>query len=104
MGEANNSHEDNDLHKGAVEQDRPGQENNVAPLTEQLDHRNQESLNKLSDTNFPEPGQNEEHSREPREKSQLDDTYNPEGLVQDQDPGHRQKQNQNDNPDDDLAA
>lgn len=110
-------HRDEDNKKGAVEQDSPEQKTNVAPLSEQLDHQYQDSLNKMSDTDFPEPGQNEEHSGSEQGGNQLDrdtagntetcddpDGTNPEGIVQDQDPGHRQKQNQNKKKDDDLAA
>ena len=56
---------------------------------------------KGSDSDFPEPGGNPEHSGE-REESE-EEKY-PEGVTQDQDPGHRQKQNQGDQRDDPLAA
>jgi hypothetical protein len=120
--------EDNDAGKGAVEQDRPEQETNVAPLEQQLDHRDQDVLNKMNDTDFPEPGQSPEHSGQLQGRNDFNsdtrmgercladsdkesdasrrdpDGNNPEGATQDQDPGQRQKQNQNDKKDDDLAA
>ena len=116
----NHPHNDNDISKGAVEQNARGQENNTSPLSSQLDHQYQDPLNKMSDSDFPEPGQNEEHTGEPHERNQLDrdtssdvapdlhrrdpDANNPEGIIQDQDPGERQKRNQNKKKDDDLAA
>lgn len=90
---------DEDDKKGAVEQDRPGQKTNVAPLSEQLDHQYQDPLNKMSDSDYPEPGQNEEHSGEPQGRNQLDrdtraktklqrdpDGNSPDGSVETQDP------------------
>ena len=50
---------DEDSGKGAVEQDQPGQETNVS-RTGEIGHRNQDALLKSSDSDFPEPGQNEE--------------------------------------------
>jgi hypothetical protein len=50
------------------------------------------------DTDFPEPGSNPEHSGEREEKK------NPEGATQEQDPGHRQKQNQGNRREDPLAS
>jgi hypothetical protein len=58
--------EDNDAGKGAVEQDRPEQQTNMAPMNEQLDHRDQDVLNKMNDTDFPERGQSPEHSGQPQ--------------------------------------
>ena len=79
---------DEDATKGAVEQDRREEKTNVSPT----------GANR-GDSDFPEPGENEEHTGEPR-----DTDLNPEGLTQDQDPGFRQKQNQNKAKDDPLAA
>ena len=56
-------HADNDLHKGAVEDDQPSDENNTS-LRGQLGHRNQDEMLKDNDTDFPEPGGNPEHSGE----------------------------------------
>lgn len=61
---------DQDRSKGAVEQDELNQGGNTS-LQGQLGHRDQNSLLKSSDTDFPEPGGNEEHSGEPQ-------THNPE--------------------------
>ena len=52
----------------------------------QLPHRPEDARIKGRDTDFPEPGENPEHSG------------------QDMDPGMRQKQNQGDKKDDPLAA
>ncbi|HEX5433252.1 MAG TPA: hypothetical protein VFY05_03360 [Candidatus Angelobacter sp.] len=50
-------------HEGAAEQDAPGQKGNTS-LSGQMGHRNKpESLDTL-DTDFPEPGENPEHSGE----------------------------------------
>jgi hypothetical protein len=61
---------DEDSGKGAVEQDRPGQETNVS-RTGEIGHRDQDALVKSSDSDFPEPGQNEEHTGEPQVRNQL---------------------------------
>jgi hypothetical protein len=55
---------DSDLHKGAVEQDSPEQETNTS-LAGQLPHRNEVPIVKAHDSDFPEPGENEEHAGEP---------------------------------------
>ncbi len=147
---------------GAVEQDRPDQETNVAPLEEQLDHRFQDPLNKANDSGLPGQGQTPEFTGEEQVSNQLNkdtnasmedavkqglakrsnamdkmdttesdggawksemnkarssggsgndtasrrdpDGNNPEGETVDQDPGERQKENQNRKKDDDLAA
>ncbi len=87
--------------KGAVEQDAPGEKTNEN-MRGQLGHRDQDPMLKSSDTDFPEPGNNEEHTGEPRESDPRGE--NSERLGTDQDPGHRQKRNQNDKKDDPLAA
>ncbi len=142
---------------GAVEQDRPEQHTNVAPLDAQLDHRYQDPLNKQSDSGSPERGQNPEFTGEREGRDDLnqdtktnlpgpvkrelenddfrtnrmeadndtdqnaqnfdirsqqeesrqkprDEDANPEGALNDQDPGQRQKQNQGDKKNDKLAA
>lgn len=96
---------DADANKGAVEQDRRQQETNVS-LTGQNGHRDQDPMLKSANSDFPEPGQNEEHTGEPRAENELnrDTEVNPEGLTQDQNPGFRQKENQNKTKDDPLAA
>lgn len=57
---------DADEHKGAIEQDSPGQKTNTS-LSEQLPHRNENPLVKSRDTDYPEPGENPEHSGEPED-------------------------------------
>ena len=91
--------DDEDAGKGAVEQDRPDQKTNVA-------FAGQNPLLKSSDSEFPESGQNEEHTGEPRDHNELqrDSGCNSEGTTQDQDPGFRQKESHNESKDDPLAA
>jgi hypothetical protein len=100
MPTTNQNAHDEDAGKGAVEQDRPNQKTNVS-TTGQNGHRNQDARLETSDTDFPEPGENEEHTGEPNAR---DTGVNPEGVDQDQDPGFRQKENQNKSKDDPLAA
>jgi hypothetical protein len=59
------THRDQDREKGAVEQDDPQQTGNTS-INGQLGHRDQDPLIKQSDTDFPEPGENPEHSGEPQ--------------------------------------
>ena len=96
---------DADANKGAVEQDRREQGTNVS-LTGQNGHRDQDPLLESAGSDFPEPGQNEEHTGEPHAENELnrDTEVSPEGPTQDQDPGFRQKENQNKSKDDPLAA
>lgn len=54
--------------KGAVEQDTPSEKGNES-LRGQLGHRDQNQLLKNSDSDYPEPGNNEEHTGEPREEN-----------------------------------
>jgi len=89
---------DNDIHKGALEQESPVQETNTS-LAGQLPHRTHNSMIKSADSDFPEPGGNPEHTGEPEAGSPDD-----EGSTQNPDPGQRQKRNQSDKKDDPLAA
>lgn len=97
-----NAH-DEDAGKGAVEQDKPSDKTNVS-RTGQNSPRDP-SLNADS-SDFPEPGQNEEHTGEPQTKNELDrDTdANPQDVTEGDTPGSRQKENQNKSKDDPLAA
>ena len=90
---------DPDAKKGAVAQDRPEQPTNTT-LSGQNPHRNKGQALEGRDTDLPEPGENEEHSMEKGSVPKR----NPEGALNDQDPGHRQKQNQNDQREDPLAS
>ena len=63
---------DEDESKGAVEQDTRTQRTNTS-MAGQNPHRNQDPLLKSHDSDFPEPGQNEEHSGEPANHNQLSD-------------------------------
>ena len=98
-------HHDEDAGKGAVEQDRRDQKTNVS-LTGQNGHRDQDPLLKQSNSDFPEPGENEEHTGEPRERNELnrDTQACSEDTTQSSSPGSRQKENQNKTKDDPLAA
>lgn len=61
---AKTKHKDQDCSKGAVE----GEEKDNTSMAGQLGHRDQDPLLKSADTDFPEPGENPEHSGEPEEK------------------------------------
>lgn len=54
------------LRKGALEQEAPDQIGNAC-MRGQLGHRTDDPLIKAADTDFPEPGENVEHSGEPVE-------------------------------------
>jgi hypothetical protein len=56
---------DQDRSKGALEQDDRTQAGNSS-LQGQLGHRDQDPRLKKFDTDFPEPGENPEHSGEPQ--------------------------------------
>ncbi len=55
---------DEDVTKGAVEKESPQQKGNSS-MAGQLPHRTNDPLIKQFDTDFPEPGENPEHSGEP---------------------------------------
>ena len=59
---------DQDLAKGAGETENHNVPGNLG-LQGQLGHRDQDPMLKDADSDFPEPGQNPEHSGEPRLKS-----------------------------------
>ena len=59
---------DQDQSKGAIEDDGHGPRGNVG-LQGQLGHRDQNSLIKDADSDFPEPGLSPEHSGEPEENA-----------------------------------
>ncbi len=64
---------DQDSAKGATEGEDHNKEEQKNPgnvgLQEQLGHRDQDSMLKDADSDFPEPGQNPEHSGEPQRKT-----------------------------------
>ncbi len=91
--------------KGATEENAGN-----TSLRGQLPHRNEDPLIKSHDSDFPERGENPEHTGEPelaslylRDEPETE-KEDPEGAEQDQDPGHRQKQNQSGEKEDPLAA
>jgi hypothetical protein len=59
---------DQDIAKGAMESEDHKIPGNIG-MQEQLGHRDQDPMLKDADSDFPEPGQNPEHSGEPRRKS-----------------------------------
>lgn len=59
---------DQDVAKGAMETEDHKTAGNIG-MQEQLGHRDQDPLLKGADTDFPEPGENPEHSGEPQLKS-----------------------------------
>jgi hypothetical protein len=69
--EATVKHHDEDEGKGAVEQDRRGQETNVS-MAGELGGRDQDPLLKSANSDHPERGQNEEHTGEPHTRDELD--------------------------------
>ena len=62
---------DNDLKKGATEDEAPG-EKNMTSMAGQLGHRDQDPLLKANDTDFPEPGESPEHTGESKGRNQKD--------------------------------
>lgn len=102
---------DPDAKKGAVAQDRPEQKTNTS-LNGQNPHRDKSQSLQGRDSDFPERGENEEHSMEGHTQrsrfggnpEQTSGKKNPEGELNDQDPGERQKRNQNDQREDPLAS
>ncbi|HET7892371.1 MAG TPA: hypothetical protein VFL34_12635 [Candidatus Sulfotelmatobacter sp.] len=59
---------DQDAAKGATETDDHNEAGNVG-LQEQIGHRDQDPNLKDADSDFPEPGNNPEHSGEPERKT-----------------------------------
>jgi hypothetical protein len=55
---------DQDRSKGAVEQEEKAPSDNTS-MQGQLGHRDQDSMLKSADTDFPEPGGSPEHTGEP---------------------------------------
>jgi hypothetical protein len=102
---------DPDAKKGAVAQDRPEQKTNTS-LSGQNPHREKGPALEGRDSDFPERGENEEHSMEGHtqrsrfggDPGQTQEKKSPEGVLNDQDPGERQKRNQNDQREDPLAG
>ena len=61
--------EDQDRLKGALEQEEKDQHGNTS-MRGQLGHRDQDPMLKAADTDFPEPGENPEHSGEPQKPAE----------------------------------
>jgi len=59
---------DQDTAKGAIETEDHKIAGNIG-MQQQLGHRDQDPMLKDADTDFPEPGENPEHSGEPQLKS-----------------------------------
>jgi len=62
------SNADQDTAKGAMETENHETPGNIG-LQEQLGHRDQDPMLKDADTDFPEPGENPEHSGAAKRKS-----------------------------------
>jgi len=62
---------DQDREKGALEQDERRQAGNTS-LQGQLGHRDQDPMLKAADTDFPEPGENPEHTGEAEAGNELE--------------------------------
>jgi len=62
------SNDDQDTAKGATETEDHKIPGNTG-MQDQLGHRDQDPMLKDADTDFPEPGENPEHSGEPRRKT-----------------------------------
>jgi hypothetical protein len=63
-------HRDQDMMKGAVEQEDREQSGNTS-MRGQLGHRDQDPMLKDADSDFPERGENPEHSGEPDRKKNV---------------------------------
>jgi hypothetical protein len=59
---------DQDTAKGATETEDHKIPGNIG-MQQQLGHRDQDPMIKDADTDFPEPGENPEHSGEPKRKT-----------------------------------
>jgi len=107
---------DPDAKKGAIAQDRPEQKTNTS-LSGQNPHREKGQALEGRDSDFPERGENEEHSMEGKTQhsrfggdpsqtasEEKQRKKSPEGVLNDQDPGERQKRNQNDQKEGPLAG
>jgi len=62
------SNVDQDTAKGAMETENHETPGNIG-LQQELGHRDQDPMLKDADTDFPEPGENPEHSGGPQRKS-----------------------------------
>lgn len=60
--------QDQDRFKGALEKEDPTQEGNSS-MQGQLGHRDQDPMLKSADTDFPEPGENAEHTGGPESEN-----------------------------------
>lgn len=76
MTEKERTEQDPDGKKGAIEQDEPDQKTNTS-MSGQLGHRSENPLIKSNDTDYPEPGENPEHSGEPENGGILKDYRRP---------------------------
>jgi hypothetical protein len=60
---------DQDAAKGAQEPEVPTAGENIG-IRDQLGHRDQDPMLKDADSDFPEPGENPEHTGEPQKQKQ----------------------------------
>ena len=87
--------EDNDLHKGATDDEGVGGQAQNS-MQGQLGHREENSSIKDSDSDFPEPGSNPEHSGQQPQPA--------EAAERTDEPGFSQRTNQNWRKEDPLAS
>jgi hypothetical protein len=94
-----NRQKDADIHKGAVEDDsvNADKDERNTSMQGQNPHRGASPMAAGQDTDYPEPGQNPEHTGESED-------VNPEAEEQAQEPGFSQKMNQNWQREDPLAS
>jgi hypothetical protein len=90
------SEHDPDVHKGAIEDDNVNATERNTSMRGQNPHRGGSPLAAGQDTDYPEPGENPEHTGENED--------NPEAESQMQEPGFSQKMNQNWEKEDPLAS
>ena len=95
-----NAPHDSDGKKGATEPDSRAQAGN-ASLQGQLGHRTSNRLIKENDSDFPEPGNNPEHSGE---QQGSESETEPHEVTETQESGERQKRNQSERREDPLAS
>ena len=63
----NRQERDPDANKGTVEETDPEKQKTPTSMQEQLPHLTENPLIKSSDSDYPEPGENPEHSGEPEQ-------------------------------------
>lgn len=91
----NEKHPDNDIHKGAVEDDSQQAGEHNTSMAGQQGHRHIPEMAEGTDTDYPEPGSSPEHSGEKTDEGSAKKS----GAT-----SSEQKSNQNKQKDDSLAS